>query len=61
MYLRTITGQTLPLIFTRFPFVKFATANLEIGHAGYTETRCNPITPPADSWVYTRLILVDGE
>lgn len=61
MYLRTITGQTLPLIFTRFPFVKKDTVNIVFRHAGYTETRCNPIAPPADSWVYTSLIRVDGE
>jgi hypothetical protein len=36
MYLRTITGQTLPLIFTRFLFVKMDAVKIVFRLAGYT-------------------------
>lgn len=38
MYLRTITGQTLPLIFTRFRNPSKGVSKLDIHDAGYTET-----------------------
>ena len=41
MYLRTITGQTLPLIFTRFVWSFDGAENIEFRHAGYTEIRYN--------------------
>ena len=41
MYLRTITGQTLPLIFTRFVWSFDGASNIDIRHAGYTKTRVN--------------------
>lgn len=41
MYLRTITGKTLPLIFTRFTRASIGAENIEFRHAGYTETRDN--------------------
>ena len=41
MYLRTITGKTLPLIFTRFTRASIGAENIEFRHAGYTEIRYN--------------------